>query len=938
MNDRWQLFIVTLLLLALEQTASAQQTKLLCGFEGQQPPRIWEYNTGEPQLVKEGVTQGKTALQLTFAAGSGNWGAYLVTFRLPRDWSGYDALVLDVWNPNDKPIPAYLLIGDRAWQESGGSYWNRHNSSRSFPPGQTAWQIPLDGLYRGEAGSRNNDIDRNIDSDSIVRLDLGFGTKGTGGRVVIDNLRLVKTAAPENVWAFDLGPVSQSLMLGWTPVSPETTYSPEKGYGWGPRGGAPWPSSARDTTFGTALLQDFCEAGGYNFHVAVPRGEYHVTMFYENSGYWGGEQAQHRQRRILANGREVWSERRSDGPAHSLYRFENLEPIDVDVWETYMLSELARPVTFDVDCANEGLTLRFEADRTWGSKVAAIAIAKAEDQQALNWIEQQLALVAEEFRGKAVCLDPPPKPFALPAAWSALGLAAWPVRIEDEMTPNTTPDSLDQTPTTLALKRMAVQGEAEPFCLAVRPTRDLETCQLELEPFHGPGTLEAKVQVVWYNTSRGFGRIDYHVRPHTVREAKSVVLPKNVTREVLVTAQTRENTPPGTYHARLLLKDRGGRLILALPLALDVRPVRLVRETDYQMGFFGLMPPSAIPSERRSAILEETLQLLRDHGMNAISGGPSWSLKGWRDGQPIIDFEEMDRFFALVKRSGFTGPINGYGGLRFQGLHDRYVAGQTARRVAQQSGLEFEVALMRAWRAVDRHARQAGWPTIYYAMCDETRVRQQAEKELDFMYMMQPISEAFPDTIRTSGSYSVHFRTRPDNPDDMLYWHQRFFAALDINSLNNHDASVMAEAKKLGKAIHIYNQGRTRYSFGLYQWSEYSKGVRARWQWHLNVLHGYQFFDLDGREPDTSAICYGRERIYPTISFERCREGAEDFYLYNTLAKRVDAAAHEGLAYERARRLLESLTERVQLNQRDPPDDFDADELKAEVVAVLEQL
>ena len=36
----------------------------------------------------------------------------------------------------------------------------------------------------------------------------------------------------------------------------------------------------------------------------------------------------------------------------------------------------------------------------------------------------------------------------------------------------------------------------------------------------------------------------------------------------------------------------------------------------------------------------------------------------------------------------------------------------------------------------------------------------------------------------------------------------------------------MAEAEKLGKEIHIYNQGQTRYSFGLYQWSEYRKGVR----------------------------------------------------------------------------------------------------------------
>ncbi len=141
-------------------------------------------------------------------------------------------------------------------------------------------------------------------------------------------------------------------------------------------------------------------------------------------------------------------------------------------------------------------------------------------------------------------------------------------------------------------------------------------------------------------------------------------------------------------------------------------------------------------------------------------------------------------------------------------------------------------------------------------MCDETRVREQAERELEFMQAMRGVTKLFPETVRSSGSYSVHFRNRPSDRDDMLYWHQQFFAALDVNSLNNHDQSVMSEAKKLGCDIHIYNQGLSRYSFGLYQWSEYQKGVRARWQWHLSALHGYQFFDLDGREPDTAAICY----------------------------------------------------------------------------------
>jgi hypothetical protein len=205
---------------------------------------------------------------------------------------------------------------------------------------------------------------------------------------------------------------------------------------------------------------------------------------------------------------------------------------------------------------------------------------------------------------------------------------------------------------------------------------------------------------------------------------------------------------------------------------------------------------------------------------------------------------------------------------------------------------------------------------------------------------MAKVSARFPETVRPSGAYSVDFRSRPTDENDLKLWHQRFFSALDVSSLNSHDDTVMAEAKAQGKEIHIYNQGRTRYSFGLYQWSEYQKGVKARWQWHLNILHGYQFFDLDGREPDTAMICYGRDGIYPTIHFERCREGAEDFYLYQTLHNLIEQnkqAGRKPAETQRAEELLAGLTHRVAINQRQAPEGFDPYEFKLSVVRAIQE-
>jgi len=935
------------LLFPLATASLAQDSLLLSGFETGRDMNAWQYVAGKPKLVAEGVTQGKQALEISFDPKGQYQAAYIYWNRVVRDWSPYDALVLDVTNPQDEPIPGYILVADRAWEQKGRTYWNRHNGSTTFAPGRTSWVIPVRGLYRGEAGSRNNDVKRNIDPDQIVRVDFGFGRKGTTGRVILDNLRLVKTGRPEGVWAFDFGPPAQSVMLGWTPVAHNTRYSRQQGYGWGPRGGTPWNGAARDTTFGTMLLQDFCEARGYNFRVDVPPGRYKVLVIYENSGYWGGEQARHSWRTIAVNGKELWREDRPDGPAHALYRFEDVEPVAGDIWDTYMAPELAKPIVFEADAKTDGLTFRCNADVPWGSKLAALACHKVGDARAAPWLKAQLDALAAEFRSKAVCLDKTPGRFQPPPEWPPVDIVVWPVRIEDDVTPNTLPPSDINKPGELKLSRLAMRGETVTLCLAVRPLGKVIGFADLWRWDQAPARLPVEGYIIHYNTSRGFNSIAYRVKPHTLRNWGWTTLQKDVTREVIFKIQVPADARAGDYRGVLTLINHEGpsvrrvRVMLRIPVHLDVRAVTLDRETDFLMGFFGLMPPSLIPQERQRGVLGQTLKMLREYGMNAVSGGPSWSLKGWKGPVPLIDFGECDRFFGLLRRHGFTKPINGYGGLRFRGLHDRYQKGKTGAKVEQQSGLPYQEAMMRAWKAVDAHARQAKWPPIYYAMCDETRVRDVAERELDFMKMMAEVSAAFPQTVRTSGSYSVRFNKRPTDRNDLLFWHQRFFEALDISSLNLHDPSVMAEAKKLGKEIHIYNQGRTRYSFGLYQWSEYRKGVKARWQWHLNILHGYQFFDLDGREPDTAMICYGRKGIYPTIHFERCREGAEDFYLYNTLWKLIEARRRRGdqsKAVTDAAALLEGMVAKVRLNQRTPPEGFDPEAFKLQVIEAIEAL
>ena len=908
--------------------AAADKTLLINDFENQVDLNAWEVK-GPARLVTDGATHGTGALEVSWDNKVGP--TYLKLIKPPADWSGYDAMQLDVLNPGTVPVPAEMAVGDKAFEAKPG-YWTRHNGQATFAPGKTTWTIPVRGLYRGETGFRNRDIKRDIDPDSIVLLYFGFGGKGAEGKVIIDNLRLVKVEAPKGMWAFDFGPASQAVMLGWTAISPKSRYDPKLGYGFA---SAVVDTAARDTTFGPALIRDCIECGGVPFRVDVPEGKYTVMIIYENSGFWGGDQSQQSMRTIEVDGKVVWKDEHRDGAAHALYRFENVEPLG-DVWDTYMAPELAKPIVFDAVATKDGLTIKSLADVGFGSRISAMAIYKSDDAEATAWLKGQLNAVADDFRKTALCLDKPAEKFDVAAQWQKLGLVAWPIKLDDDVKPTSTPPADSAPPDNLAIAQVAVQGEYEPLCVAIRPMKDLGTCQLRLEG--GSPDVEAQVGVVWYGMSRAAGAIAYQIQPHTLRSQSSVALPKDVTREVVVTCRVRDEAKAGDVAWTLVIADASGNALLRVPLKLSVHAVKLDRQTDFEMGFYGLAPLSLIPKDQRPAVLEDSIRLLQQHGMNGLSGAANYTLKGFKDGQPDIDFTDMDAFAVLAHKYGFTGPIDAYAGGRLVGINDGYQIGKTGQKLAEQTGLSYEELLMRTWKAVDEHARMNNWPLINYVLCDETRIRAEMEAELQFMALMGKVSKAFPKTLRTDGAYSVNFNKRPEDKNDILYWQQRYFETLDASTLNLHDDSVLAEAAKLGKEIHIYNQGLSSYSFGLYQWSEYRKGVKARWQWHLNDLYGYQFFDLDGWTNDEMMIFYGRNAIYPAVAFERCRDGAQDFYLYQTLWNLVQKGAGTDANRAQARALLENKVAQIKVNQRQAPEGCDPDQFKAQVIAAIESL
>ena len=179
-----------------------------------------------------------------------------------------------------------LLIGDDAWLKKR-TYWNRHNGSFILKPGANSISLSVNGMFRGEAGSRGNDLKTNIDPQAITLIAMDFVCKAPT-TIWMDNMRLAKENRPDGIIALDFGPENQAVFPGFAPISPLTVHDGNGApAGWLRAGLA---NRGRDDTFPTRLYQDFIDPtiDDLELVVNVPNGKLHVWFVYSDCGYWGG--------------------------------------------------------------------------------------------------------------------------------------------------------------------------------------------------------------------------------------------------------------------------------------------------------------------------------------------------------------------------------------------------------------------------------------------------------------------------------------------------------------------------------------------------------------------------------------------------------------------------------------------------------------------------
>ena len=792
-----------------------------------------------------------------------------------QDWSGYDLFKADTYAESDKPEEVTIEIRDKETTD----YYTRVNYTTVVPPGASTLVVPLAQLFVGEKARPG----RRLILGEITRL--VFVVNGAAP-VYFDNVRLERDPPPaglffDGLYAFDFGPGGSPVMDGFIPITPASLYDPGRGYGL--KNAKIW--RAVDALQPDPLYEDFLAIESGGLAVDVPNGTYRVFVNIDSpGGYWGEVQA-YRRRAILAQGREVAADTMNFASFSKKY-FQFWDKDDLpgeNTFDKYDRGHFAEKV-FDVNVENGQLNLEFQG-QNWGCSVSAVIVfpvaRAAEGRRFLEWVRKKRQFYFENsFKRVLHAGAGPPRPAGENDARGYV-LAPWDYMRDLYYNDAPRPEEAGKP-----LIADGFAGESEPVTMAVFPARDLGRGTVTVTALSGPeGAIPASAITVGYVSYRNrrvtMDGAVYEIAPRLVMPRSSVELPRGIARQFWMTVNVPAAAKPGVYTGAAVFTPEKGEAA-KLPLRFTVRRGKLA-ETDIPAGPFGgpmVFPWLAEDPETgrfRGLLTENSLRALRAKHFTMFSGVPYIVYRGFDHGKPVLDFTAADEQMQIVKKSGFLA-VSSYGA----GLMGLDAYKQDTERLKAAGFAEYSAFIRTIYGEIQAHARQKGWPVVYWNLADE------------------PIGDALKNSIRNAQAYRTAFPSGPpfftgatsitENDADSL--HFDLARALTVPALAIHGEASVNRLRAAGGQWAYYNGG-SRWTFGEYLYKAAREfHVQYRLAWHWNASAGDPYYALDCREDDYawgSAAPDGQ--VIPSVEFFRIAAGLTDYRYLLTLA---------GLAQEKA--------------------------------------
>jgi hypothetical protein len=410
------------------------------------------------------------------------------------------------------------------------------------------------------------------------------------------------------------------------------------------------------------LYQDFIclESGG--LAVDLPNGKYRVFVNLDNpSGFWGEYQV-YRRRSILAQGKEIVTDVMDfDALKKKYFRFWNVDDLPTDNTFDKYQKRAYQEKTFDVEVTNGQLNLEFKGDN-WACSVSGVIIypatKAAEGERFLEWVEAKRRFYFDNYF-KRILHQPTGESPQPTAEDQRRGYVIFQRDFMKDLYYNDQPSRVEIAEPFAA---EAFPGQSETLTLGLFPLKDLGRVSVSISPLSGAGgSIPASAVDIGYVSYR-LSRVTmegsvYTISPRLILPTNSVLVPKDLTRQFWITLNTPPDAQPGVYQGALtIVAQTGGSA--SVPLEFTVRKGTL-DPVDIPVGPWGysIRTPWYDDDPAAAAFHEKltlaSLHKMREYGFTTFSGVPTIHYRGFKDGQPLLDFGQADSQMQLAKQLGF---------------------------------------------------------------------------------------------------------------------------------------------------------------------------------------------------------------------------------------------------------------------------------------------
>ncbi|MBM4033574.1 MAG: hypothetical protein FJ291_17565 [Planctomycetes bacterium] len=385
----------------------------------------------------------------------------------------------------------------------------------------------------------------------------------------------------------------------------------------------------------------------------------------------------------------------------------------------------------------------------------------------------------------------------------------------------------------------ACPGEYEPFSFLLRPKDVLTEVFIAGGDLTGPGgTIPAKnVVVTSVENFLGEGR---DILMELGRRWSMAALS---TEFFWCTIRVPDDAKPGAYKGEVVVTSKGAP-VGSIAVTLEVLPFKL-DDPPFALGY-------NYSSPKEAKELAVHLADMRAHGMTCVAPLYNFHL-------PVHDADttEFAGFIAAYRKAGFPAPLYFATPMNLQLSELAGYGSETTRRWQQK--------FIKTMKLLHAEAQRGGVPVIF-SIGDEL-----TNKGIEGIKIAENLGrfvwEELPEMATTSdmNGYMEVMAMAPylnvatfNNGWDGIDHHNKGRTLMN-------KAFIEELRAKTGAIPWFVNAGTGRFPFGFFFWKMAKHGVRGKVEWYYNL-----------RNERGSVVRTQADIVYPTLDYERSREGIDD--------------------------------------------------------------